>query len=1201
MPDFDPQPLDAGNAHDAALLGVGGHVDLGNGTISTRTVRVRPAELSTGVRLGSWLVGTKLGQGEFGEEWSAKDADSGTPAVLTVLSNKRAFDRGLVRRLMRELHAAESFSHPVAVPLPRLELQDGYRFLSNSQPIGENVEAMAQRLGRLPVSTVVSIAHQAAAMIANASEVGVTHRWLRPSVMSLDVDGRLRVAGYGLWPLGDWIGELGAEPTGAAWGSRLGYSAPEAMSGDEVRAQADIYSLGVTMLRLLTGQRPEAGGLRTDILKGHSIRRLDVEHPSLDGIQEELHRVISKMCSQDQAGRYVPRLLLSELEAMDREVSAPLAKSGRVVPRRSIQPTNTIAEGHSLPELSAPLIGREVEVAAGIAHLASHDVVTLLGTGGVGKTSLSLAIGRAMLPSLNGGAWFCDLAACRRQDEVAAAVGRGLGMNLPPSNVAKQVGMAIAGRGDVLVILDNCEQATEAVAALIASWKPMAPSAIFLLTSRQQTYAPGEHPYPISPLATPPRESIEVALSRSRRLADDAASRIIPKVIAESPAVKLFVDRAQTTRPGFSLTAANWQAVGAIVRKLDGIPLGVRLAAAHVATLSPHQILERLEGSITALSGSGELAGGRHASLQAAMDWSWGLLAPWEQAAYAQLSVFQGGFTIDAAEAVVDVSAWPSAPWAIDIIHSLWAKSLLTCSYNQFDGVRFGMLETVKEHATDALRGRIPAIEDAPFKAGGPSELAAHQRHWEFFSVHGHPSIPVNQPLTRYRTDHAADSANIVVAFDRAREAGAVPEAMWLGNAVLDVHRSCYRLAEALPLIEAIESVPADCPESNTWRATGIADIRGSAEGPAVQLALAEKALEAAKECSDPRYGAMAHYMAVWGHMYRGNSDGVLQHARAAQAMMGPDRKNDGIRFMMMEAEATALYQSGNFEDAEALFKQAEKIIPEEGSRHYRLMLNNDLAIFNLYRGTFREALRLNNITIASSSSRFHRVGDAGFQKGIILRVIGEIDEAIPVLESNIEFYRKQGSFLRANIIRCQLATARFQKAGFTPEGESHLLNVLEPDAPISRYFSGGGPLFAYAAWSAASRGDVTTAERYLASAEAAEKAAGGKGIAPARHACAWVRLVNGDWKGALESADMGIEIAGGDPDDSLPLRALRHQIRVEAARLGELGLVLENEKRAAEEYLVMIDGIIAKERLTPMSFISKAAQQLRDGLAAEI
>ena len=226
-------------------------------------------------------------------------------------------------------------------------------------------------------------------------------------------------------------------------------------------------------------------------------------------------------------------------------------------------------------------------------------------------------------------------------------------------------------------------------------WVGACADAVFVVTSRERLRLAGEESFPLEPLAV------------------------------DSEAVDLFVARARAQRPDFALTAANRDDVGRIVRLLDGLPLAIELAAARVRVLSPAQLVERMRDRFALLAGArGDVA--RQATLRAAIDWSWDLLVPWEQAALAQCSVFEGGFTLELAEQVIDLAAWPEAPPVMDAVQALVDKSLLrTLGAGRRRPLRprRALLRHVRQHPR--VRGRATARDGAGRASASPRSATA--------------------------------------------------------------------------------------------------------------------------------------------------------------------------------------------------------------------------------------------------------------------------------------------------------------------------------------------------------------------------------------------------------------------------------------------------------------------------------------------
>jgi hypothetical protein len=256
-----------------------------------------------------------------------------------------------------------------------------------------------------------------------------------------------------------------------------------------------------------------------------------------------------------------------------------------------------------------------------------------------------------------------------------------LGVRLEAGDAAAQLAEAIAGRGRCLIVLDNFEQVAMHAAATVGRWLDGAPEAAFMVTSRERLNVAGETVQPVEPLPL------------------------------NGPAIDLFVVRAQARRPGFVPDDAQRAVVAEITSLLDGLPLAIELAAARIGVLSPAQLLLRLRDRFALLAGRGGT--GRQATLRAAIDWSWQLLSAWEQAAFEQCSVFEGGFTLAAAEAVIDLVPWPDAPPVVDTMQALLDKSLLRRwsppqaePRQELDEPYFGMYLSIHEYATEKRRQR---------------------------------------------------------------------------------------------------------------------------------------------------------------------------------------------------------------------------------------------------------------------------------------------------------------------------------------------------------------------------------------------------------------------------------------------------------------------------------------------------------------
>ena len=341
---------------------------------------------------------------------------------------------------------------------------------------------------------------------------------------------------------------------------------------------------------------------------------------------------------------------------------------------------------HTLPYQATAFLGRDHDLARIVALL--HDptvrLVTLTGPGGTGKTRLALQAAAEVLDAYPDGVFFVPLAALTDARLVPSAVASGLGLREAGGpSPAEAVRQALAGKR-LLLVLDNLEQIAEA-APFVADLVAASPELQVLATSRVPLRLRAEHEYPVLPLGLPPRHGAS------------------PEEDLASPAVQLFVERAQAVKPGFILTPETAPAVAEIVRRLDGLPLAIELAAARVRILPPAALLARLEKRLPLLTGGPRDAPARQQTLRDAIGWSHDLLTPAEQTLYQRLAVFAGGAALEAVEAVANPEGHLDVLAGLD---RLVEHSLLRSGEGVDGEPRFTMLETIREYGLERLEER---------------------------------------------------------------------------------------------------------------------------------------------------------------------------------------------------------------------------------------------------------------------------------------------------------------------------------------------------------------------------------------------------------------------------------------------------------------------------------------------------------------
>jgi predicted ATPase/class 3 adenylate cyclase len=335
----------------------------------------------------------------------------------------------------------------------------------------------------------------------------------------------------------------------------------------------------------------------------------------------------------------------------------------------------------NLPAQSSAFVGREAQLAEVAAALKASRVVTLTGVGGVGKTRLAVQAAAELLPDFRDGAWLVELAPAVEPSAVVEVVASALGV---PERQGQSLSASVADflhNKESLIVLDNCEHLIDTVAALVEQAIARSAHVSVLATSREGLGVHGERILVVPSLSVP---------------ADDAVD-----VVADAGAVQLFVERAQEAKTGFALTDANAAALAQLVRRLDGIPLAIELAAARVRSLTPAELAERLDERFRLLAGGRRTAVERHQTLRRAIDWSYEQLAESEKLALNRTAVFATDFSLGAAEAVISGSGIEEFEVA-DLLGRLVDKSLI--SAEDTDGAtRFRLLETIRQYAQERL------------------------------------------------------------------------------------------------------------------------------------------------------------------------------------------------------------------------------------------------------------------------------------------------------------------------------------------------------------------------------------------------------------------------------------------------------------------------------------------------------------------
>ncbi|CAD5369088.1 TPR_REGION domain-containing protein [Rubrivivax sp. A210] len=665
---------------------------------------------------------------------------------------------------------------------------------------------------------------------------------------------------------------------------------------------------------------------------------------------------------------------------------------------------------HSLPAERDAFVGRKTtlqELArrfdGDVQQLALQDLarrfaagarlVSLLGIGGCGKTRLATHFGWLEMGSFPGGVWFCDLAAAREVEGLCSAVAQGLDLPLGKEDPVVQLGHAIAGRGNCLVILDNFEQLARHAEATLGRWMDRAGEARFLVTTREVLGIAGEETMALAPLQ-------------------------------QTDAEALFLRRAAAARRDFDPTPEDRAAVAPLVRLLDGLPLAIELAAARVRTLPPRALLARMSERFKLLASSGHRLD-RQSTLRATFDWSWDLLSPAEKAALAQLSVFEGGFTLEAAEAVIELLPPDDAHWAVDVVQSLVDKSFVRA----LEGERFELLISVQAYADDHLRseGRWPG-------SGAAALQAAQARHAAWFAALG---------AQRAIENRCIEIDNLVAACRRAQASGDAPAAAgalggaWAALALRGPFQAGADLAEA------VCAMPGLGGES----ATRAYAVRGLVLDALGQRAAARKAFENALSQLQGDSGSACELEARIGLAALRAREGEVEPARAS--LLATLHLARGSMQTMWECTALNRlgaidFEQGQLEEARGHWEVALALAQRSGLRRLQGTLLGNLGNLHASAGRIAAARACfeEGLAVARPLGDRQREANSLGNLGLLLWMQGELDAAGKACAAALVVARDLGHVRLEGSVLCNLGQVR-EDQGLRDEALAHFKDAL--------------------------------------------------------------------------------------------------------------------------------------------------------------
>ena len=618
--------------------------------------------------------------------------------------------------------------------------------------------------------------------------------------------------------------------------------------------------------------------------------------------------------------------------------------SARVQPS---SPRTTERQPDALPLERTSFVGREREVAEIERLLSDRQLLTLSGPGGAGKTRLALAVAQDLVEGFGGDVWWVELASVSDPELVPRAVASALGVpEAPDLSPTGALVDNLKGRM-VLLVLDNCEHLVEACVDLADVLLATCPELKLLATSREPLRVAGETNFMVPSLSVP-----------------DPGLSLATVELADYEAVRLFVDRASAVDSGFALTERNAPAVARLCDRLDGIPLAIELAAARTRVLSVEQILEKLDDPLSLLSSGGRTAAARHRTLRATLEWSFELLDEAEKALFYRLSVFVGGWDLEAAEAVGTGDA-VEAGLGLNLLSALVDKSLVVVEETG-GTLRYGMLEPVRQFGREKLHGS-PDEPEVRFR---------HAEHYLALAERAEPELVGPDQglwLGRLRTEFA----NLREAHSWSLEPGDEEERAWLRlrlPAALWRFWGGQRFEEGKRWLQtALERDTEEFPATRARVLDGLGFILVFQQDYGQAIDALVEAIALYKELGDQSGAALALANLGYAALHGGYMERVPAFVQEGEALMRGDLEGHARAYLRVIMASAALGQ-GDFDSGVAQVEEGLALCRELGD-----LRNTSMSLFIL---------------------------------GMAKLAGGELDQGAPLLEEGAQITRELGDRL---------------------------------------------------------------------------------------------------------------------------------------------------------------------------------------------
>lgn len=558
-------------------------------------------------------------------------------------------------------------------------------------------------------------------------------------------------------------------------------------------------------------------------------------------------------------------------------------------------------------------------------RLAAARLVTLTGVGGSGKTRLALEVARAVLDRYPDGAWLAELAALSDAALVPQTVGAVLDLRETPGHpIATELAQSLRGRR-LLLVLDNCEHLLDACAQLVDFLLRACPELRVLATSREALGITGEIVWRVPSLPVPDLQQLPP-----------------PAALGHNPSVQLFVQRSAAVQPDFVLSERNANAVALVCHRLDGIPLALELAAARIEALTVDQLSARLDQRFRLLTGGSRTAQPRQQTLRATLDWSYDLIGEPEQHLFNRLSVFAGGWTLEAAEAVCSGNGVEHSD-VLDLLQRLVRKSLVVVGEGGDRAARYRLLETLRQYACERLT------------AAGEAD-AVRDRHATWYleqAEEAEPQFVYREWFNRL----SAEQDNLRAALRWFSESNAVAQMVRLAGALWRQWVLQGNLAEGRAQLRGLLALPGLSHTSSDWARLAFCDailafVGGDCAAARLRL---EETVAVRRTLGDRRGLAVA--LSYLGNVVREQAEFVAAQRWLEESLALSEELGDrGLSAETLDRLGTVAHALGDYRLARVRYDQALALAEQMGNLHEQPWSLHNLACLALDQGDYPAA-----------------------------------------------------------------------------------------------------------------------------------------------------------------------------------------------------------------------------------------------------